>query len=141
MRHPFKAPALFGALLTAALITAPGIYAQTTTAHVKEDFTEARFAELQAQGAFILVDIFADWCPDCAQQQRVLAAYREAHPAVPLHTLVVNFDTQKDVVTRFRAPRQSTLILFRGSEQLWFTVAETREEVIVQALNDGFARR
>jgi hypothetical protein len=87
------------------------------------------------------VDIFADWCPTCAIQQRVLDEYRSQHPEVPLYTLTVDFDTQKEYVTLFRAPRQSTLILYRGDEQLWYSVAETRSEVIVQALNEGTADR
>lgn len=135
---------LIGAVI-AMVLAVPAIEAQTTssgaTAHTKEDFTHERFQELQAQGALILVDIFADWCPDCAIQQTVLEAYRERNLDVPLHTLMVDFDAQKDVVTHFRAPRQSTLILYRGTERLWFSVAETREEVIVQALNEGASTR
>jgi thioredoxin 1 len=34
------------------------------------------------------------------------------------------------VVRQFRAPRQSTLLLYRGNKQHWFAVAETRLEVI-----------
>ena len=63
-------------------------------------------------------------------QQRVLADFREHHPTLPLHTLTVNFDTQKEWVRHFGAPRQSTLIIYKGHERLWFSVAETRAEVI-----------
>ncbi len=131
--------------LVAMVLAVPAVEAQasssTATAHTKEAFTHERFEELQAQDALILVDIFADWCPDCAIQQTVLEAYRERRPDVALHTLVVDFDTEKDVVTYFRAPRQSTLILYRGTERLWFSVAETREEMIFQALNEGVSTR
>lgn len=127
-------PAVF---LAALLMYAPSARAQTPSAHSEEPFTWERFEQLQAEGALILVDIYASWCPDCAIQQEVLAEYREEHPAVPLHTLQVDFDEQKDVVTSFRAPRQSTLILYRGTERLWFSVAETRAEAIFEALNEG----
>lgn len=103
-------------------------------AQEKEPFTDARFAELQEAGAVILLDVFADWCPTCAQQQRVLAAFQEAHPEAPLHILTVDFDDQKEVVTRFQAPRQSTLILYRGTERIWFSVAETRQAAIFEQL-------
>lgn len=127
--------------LVLMLVGAQTVAAQSDPLHTKEDFTQERFAELQAEGALILVDIFADWCPTCAIQQTVLADYRAANPGVPLHTLTVDFDTQKELVTYFRAPRQSTLILYRGTEQLWYSVAETRNEVIVQALNEGAAQQ
>jgi thioredoxin 1 len=107
----------------------------------QEAFTAQRFAELEKQGALILVDVFADWCPTCAQQQRILAEYREQHPDVPLHTLTVDFDSQKEYVRRFRAPRQSTFILFRGTERVWFSVAETDRERIFAALNEAAAAR
>ncbi len=101
----------------------------------KEPFSEERFQVLQAENALILVDIYATWCPTCAQQQRVLQRYMETHPDVKLHVLEVDFDRDKQWVSEFRAPRQSTLILYRGIDQLWFSVAETREAMIFDAIN------
>jgi thioredoxin 1 len=113
--------------------------AGSALAQHKEAFTAERFAALQQEGALILLDVFADWCPTCALQQKILAEYRERHPDVPLHTLTIDFDTQKKYVQQFRAPRQSTLILYRGRERLWFGVAETRPEVIFAELNKAAA--
>ena len=121
-----------GALAVAVgLVATEGVTAQS---HTEEPFTQARFEQLQEDGALILVEIFADWCPTCAAQQEVLGAFRAEHPDVPLRTLTVDFDTQKEWVRHFKAPRQSTLILYRGQEQIWFSVAETRGEVIVEQL-------
>ncbi|MEX0600049.1 MAG: thioredoxin family protein [Rhodothermales bacterium] len=121
-------------LLVAGLLLFP---AQQAWSQEKEAFTEERFEELQSEGALILIDVFADWCPTCAQQQKVLDAYLDEHPDVPLHILQVNFDEQKEWVRAFRAPRQSTLILYRGEEQVWFNVAETSRDVIFAALNEA----
>lgn len=104
-----------------------------------QPFTEAHFATLQEQGALILLDVHADWCPTCAMQQKVLADYRGQHPDVPLHTLTIDFDEQKEYVRRFGAPRQSTLILYRGKKRVWFSVAETAARVIHTALNEAAA--
>ena len=103
----------------------------------KEPFSPERFAALQAENQLVLVDIYATWCPTCAQQREILKAYRAEHPDVALHILEVNFDDDKASVKRFRAPRQSTLLLYRGEEQLWFSVAETRQEAIFAAINQG----
>jgi thiol-disulfide isomerase/thioredoxin len=107
----------------------------------KETFSPERFAALQAAGELVLVDIFATWCPVCAEQQKVLSAYVDAHPDVRLHVLEVDFDRHKDWVRQFRAPRQSTLILFRGKEQRWYSVAETKRETIFAALNEAAGRK
>ncbi len=119
------------ALITLAL-SAPS--ATAAQAPDKEPFTEQRFETLQEQGAYVLLDVFADWCPTCAAQQEVLAAFQEEHPDAPLHILSIDFDDRKDLVRHFGAPRQSTLILFHGTERVWFSVAETRRDVIFEAL-------
>ena len=82
-----------------------------------------------------MIDVYADWCSTCARQQEILAEYRAEHPEVDLHILEVNFDNDKDWVKHFRAPRQSTLLLYRGAEQLWFSVAETDRDAMFAALN------
>jgi len=132
-----RASAASKLLLTAALGIA--LSAGSIQAQQKESFTPERFAALQAEGALILLDVFADWCGTCAQQQRILAAYQEEYPDVPLHILEIDFDSQKEHVRRFRVPRQSTLILYRGEEQLWFSVAETNRARIFAALNEAAA--
>ena len=119
------------ALLTLALSGPTAAAAQKPD---KEPFTEQRFEALQEQGAYVLLDVFADWCPTCAAQQKVLAAFQKAHPDAPLHILSIDFDDRKDLVRHFGAPRQSTLILFHGTERIWFSVAETRRDVIFEAL-------
>lgn len=106
----------------------------------KEAFTEARFDSLQAEGALILLDVYADWCPTCAKQQEILKAYQEENPDVPLHILQISFDDQKEWVKKFKAPRQSTLILYRGEEQVWFNVAATSRDVIFTALDEAAAK-
>lgn len=109
--------------------------APAASALESEPFTMERFQELQAQGAKVLVDISASWCPDCQKQKEILTEYQEENPDSGLHVLNVDFDTQKEWVTHFNAPRQSTLILFSGEERVWFSVAETRREKIFEALD------
>lgn len=106
--------------------------------HASEKFDEARFKELQEAGEVILVDVSASWCPTCKKQEQVIKKWLNDHADKRLHVLKVDFDTQKKWVSHFRAPRQSTLILFKGEQQIWFSVAEDREHVIATALSRGF---
>jgi thioredoxin 1 len=125
--------------MLSAVFVALALGAGTAAAQEYETFTPERFAALQAEGAVILLDVYADWCPTCAQQQKVLAEYRERHPDAPVHYLRIDFDSQKQYVTRFRAPRQSTLIIYHGDERVWFSVAETKADAIFAALNGAVA--
>lgn len=101
----------------------------------KEPFSQERFDELQAAGEVVLVDVFATWCPTCAKQQAAIAAYADANPDNKFYVLIVDFDDNKDMVRQFRAPRQSTLLLYKNNQQLWFSVAEIRPEVIAAELD------
>jgi len=104
-------------------------------ANEKARFTEERFSRLQQENALILVDIHATWCPTCARQGKILGRYMVERPEADLHILTVDFDKEKQWVRYFRAPRQSTLLLYRGDSQLWFSVAETDEDIIFGKLD------
>jgi thioredoxin 1 len=105
----------------------------------KEPYSDKRFAELQATNAVVLIDVYAPWCPTCKKQQEILAAYRKANPAKKFIILDVDYDNQREAVRFFKAPRQSTLLIYRGNKQHWFSVAETRAEVIAEALDKAIA--
>lgn len=101
----------------------------------KEAYSQARFDALQTAGEVVLIDVYASWCPTCKKQQEALEAYRSANPEKKFTILVVDFDKNKDLVRQFRAPRQSTLLIYKGKEQFWFSVAETRPDVIAAELD------
>lgn len=103
----------------------------------KRAFSEEDFSNLQEDGALVLLEISAEWCSVCHHQAEVLEEYFTEYPDTPLHILTIDFDRQKPLVKRFEAPRQSTLILFRGKEMIWFSVAEMRREVIFAALSEA----
>ncbi len=125
-----RRPGFWLALLVLAAAAAVG---PARAAGQATPFTQADFETLQAENALILVDVAADWCPTCKKQKQVVDAFRTQHPQVDLHVLTVDFDTQKEWVKHFKAPRQSTLVVYKGTEQRWFAVAETRQEVIFEA--------
>ncbi|MEC9341595.1 MAG: thioredoxin family protein [Pseudomonadota bacterium] len=104
----------------------------------KQPFTPERFAEIQEKDEVVLIDVYAPWCPTCAKQQEALTAWASANPDKNLHVLVVDYDNDKEWVRHFRAPRQSTLLLYRGKDQFWYSVAETRPEVIAAEINKAF---
>ena len=132
MKQPCSARRFIGALLAAALMC----FASLVSAEVlTEHFSAERFAALQKENALILVDVHAPWCPTCARQQKILDDYQAQRPQAALHRLMVDFDNDKQWVTAFKAPRQSTLILFRGDKQEWFSVAETRPQELFAALD------
>ena len=123
------ATAFVALLLTAGTLSAQG----------KEAFTEQRFEALQAAGELVLVSVHADWCGTCARQSDILSEFPEKNPNTELYILTVDFDKQKDWVRHFGAPSQSTLVLFRGEERVWFSVGETDENEIYGQIAEAAA--
>lgn len=122
-------------LLTLVTLILLPLFTLPALALEKEPFTQERFEALQAAGEVVLIDVFASWCPTCKKQQEVLTQFRAENPNAEFHILVVDFDKDKDWVRHFRAPRQSTLLLYVGDKQYWYSVAETRHEVIADEIN------
>lgn len=101
----------------------------------KMPYDQDKFDALQKAGTPVLIDIYAPWCPTCERQQWIIQKYFEENPESPLHVMVVDFDNEKNLVSKFKAPRQSTLLLYKNGQQVWFSVAETRKRIIHDILN------
>ena len=99
-----------------------------------QPFTEEAFATAQKEGKPILIDTYATWCEVCARQAPILEKLRREPKFRELVTFKVNFDTQKDVMRRFNARVQSTLIVFRGGKEVGRSVGETQPEWIEDLL-------
>lgn len=121
--------------ITATLLVVVALNGEAAVS--REAFSEDRFSTLKTANALVLIDVWARWCPTCAAQKKILERYAAERPDSDLHILVVDFDEQKEWVRHFRAPRQSTLLLYKGEQQLWLSVAETSAEKIFQTLDSA----
>ena len=103
----------------------------------KMPYSAAAFDKSQADGDTVLIDVYASWCPTCERQQLIIDAYLKQQPQSQIKVMVVDYDNDKTAVKRFKAPRQSTLSIYRNHQQRYFSVAETRRRIIHQALRDN----
>jgi len=95
------------------------------------------------RGDRIILNFYATWCGTCNRQQRIMDGLRAANPRYDqeLTMIQVDWDTYSgsEIVTRFNVPRRSTIIAFKGDQELGRTVAGTSTSVIQglfdQALN------
>lgn len=88
-------------------------------------YTQAAFEAAQGQGRPILIDVYAPWCPTCRAQEPVLERLTAMPAYANLIVFRVDFDSQKDVLRRLGAQRQSTLIAFRGRRETGRNVGVT----------------
>jgi thioredoxin 1 len=92
-----------------------------------KEFKADEFAAAQEDGKPILVDVFAAWCSVCRAQNPILTRLTREPKYKDLVVFKVDFDAQKDVARSFNVQRQSTLIVFKGDEELDRSVGDTSQ--------------
>jgi len=116
--RPIKALWLLAALTAAAACA-------TAQALPSEPYSADRLAALQDAGKTVLVDVHAPWCPTCRRQGEILTKALTEAPFKDIAVLKLDWDSQREEARGHGAPRQSTLLLFRGGSKLGMQVAET----------------
>ncbi|PZQ45482.1 MAG: thiol reductase thioredoxin [Rhodovulum sulfidophilum] len=97
-------------------------------------FDAAAFEAAQAEGRPILVHVTAPWCGTCRAQKRVLPELLAAPEFADLVWLNVDFDEGGDTLRAFDVRHQSTMILFRGEEEVARSVGETQPDALREVL-------
>lgn len=97
-------------------------------------FDQASFHAAQAAGKPILVEIHADWCPTCRAQDPVISELMRDPKYAGFVVLRVDFDSQKAMVKHFHVQYQSTLIVFKGTKEVFRSTGETRKAEIAAQL-------
>lgn len=106
-----------------------------TLAGAAQPFDVQAFQEAQAASKSILIDVTASWCPTCRQQKSIIASVEKKAPA--LVVFEVDFDSAKDVLRRFRVQHQSTLIVFKGRNEIARSVGDTNPIRIWDMIEKG----
>ena len=113
--------------------------AATAFAAETRPFDQATFDALRAANKPVLIDVYADWCPTCKQQAPLIAALLGSPEFKDYTVLKVNFDTQKDVRKTLRVTYQSTLIVFRGKQEVARSTGDTNKDSIAASLRKGLS--
>jgi thioredoxin 1 len=88
-------------------------------------FAAQAFEAAQAADRPILLDVTASWCPTCRAQKPILARLLAEPRFAEVVAFEIDYDRQKDVVRRFEVRMQSTLIAFRGRDEIGRSVGDT----------------
>ncbi len=100
-----------------------------------QPFDAKGFADAQKAGKPIFIGIHASWCPICKAQKPILSELMADPKFKDLVYFVIDFDSQKDLVQRFGAQKQSTLIAFKGDKEQGRSVGDSKRESIAELLN------
>lgn len=101
---------------------------------VGEPYTQDKLDALNEAGKPALVFIYADWCPTCRAQEKILNELLPTDEFKGIATLRVDFDAQKPVVKAFGVRYQSTFIVFKGGREVARVTGETDRDKIAALL-------
>jgi thioredoxin 1 len=121
--------------LLLAAAAASAAFPAPASAAGPQPFDDTAFAAAQKANKPIFIAIHASWCPTCKAQTPILADLMADPKFKNLTYFTIDFDSQKDLVRRFGARMQSTLIAFKGASEEGRSVGDTRRESIAALLN------
>ena len=99
-------------------------------------YDAAEFMMAQKKGKTIVVDVYADWCPTCRAQAPILEELRVEKQKSDVLFVKVDFDEEKAFLRDNRIPRQSTVLVFKGMDEVARSIAQTnRAELRSVVLN------
>jgi thiol-disulfide isomerase/thioredoxin len=123
------------ALLLAAVCGAPIFLSSAASAAAAFDM--ARFEAAQRAGKTIVLGIHADWCPVCSIQKPIVAQLLEQSAFAGAVHFLIDYDRDKSLVRRFNVPRQSTIIVLKGTTETGRLIGETSTAKIDALLRSG----
>ena len=117
---------------SAAAVAAPLSIASAAVA--RQAFTPEAFAAAQPAGRPILVEVGAPWCPICRIQKIVLGPLLAQPRFQDILVLEIDFDRQKDALRQVNARVTSTLIIYRGDDEMGRSLGDTNPESVESLL-------
>ena len=93
-------------------------------------FTPAAFEAAKKAGLPILVEVTAPWCSVCRAQKPILSDLARQPKFAKLVILEVDFDSQKDVLKSLKVQSQSTLISYKGDNEVGRSTGVTNKGTI-----------
>ena len=79
----------------------------------------------QEEGRPVLVFVYASWCPYCRAQRPIIEGLLQKPEFADFAYFRVDFDRQQQLLTSLKVRQQSTLIVYRGKDEVARTVGDT----------------
>ncbi len=108
-------------------ITTMSLLAFATAASAGEmQFSPSDFQKAQVDGKSIVLDISAPWCPTCRAQAPIIQKLSASDKYKDFVVLNVDFDSQQEFIATLNVRQQSTLIAFKGTNEVARSVGDTK---------------
>ncbi len=98
-------------------------------------FNNTYFEQAQKDGKMIVIDVHKKGCATCAAQGVVLDEAKSLYPDALF--MRVDFESDQDAVKKFKAVKQSLIVVFNGEEEKARVIGETDKEKLLSVIAKG----
>ena len=87
-------------------------------------YSQQEFDALAQTGKPVVVDVSASWCPTCKAQKPIVERLAKQPDYKDVTILMVDFDSEKNVLKQFKVNMQSTLMGFKAGQEIARSVGD-----------------
>ena len=115
------------------------VFAFNANAMEKETtFNIDLFNKAQSEGKIVVVSSWMKYCSSCANQMKVLQKAKKEGELLDIkfdNIKYFSFDvTNSEIANLFNVQYQTTLLIFKGNQEVYRSIGETTEDLIYEAL-------
>ena len=107
----------------------------------KTTFDEGLFNKAQSDGKVVIVSSWIKYCSSCASQMKVLKTAKKDGKLSDIkfdNIEYFSFDVRnKEIANLLNVQYQTTLIIFKGNDEVYRSVGETTKDLIYKALKNS----
>ena len=107
----------------------------------KTTFDKELFNKAQSEGKIIVVSSWMKYCSSCANQMKVLQKAKKEGELSDIkfdNIEYFSFDvTNSEIANLFDIQYQTTLLIFKGGQEVYRSIGETTENLIYEALKNS----
>ena len=107
----------------------------------KTTFDKELFNKAQSEGKIIVVSSWMKYCSSCANQMKVLQKAKKEGELSDIkfdNIEYFSFDvTNSEIANLFEIQYQTTLLIFKGGQEVYRSIGETTENLIYEALKNS----
>ena len=104
----------------------------------KTTFDKELFNKAQSEGKIVVVSSWMKYCSSCASQMNVLKKAKKDGQLLDIkfdNIEYFSFDvTNTEIANLFDVKYQTTLLIFKGYQEVYRSIGETTEDLIYEAL-------
>ena len=101
-------------------------------------FKKELFDKAQSDGKIVVISSWIKYCTSCAGQMKILQNAKNKGELLDIkfdNIEYFSFDvTKKEISNLFDVQYQTTLIIFKGNQEVYRSIGETTEDLIYEAL-------